>query len=134
MGGSPPPASLATPMLQVRKTREVFANFSRGFWLFPTKFQLFKKQYCSRAKDREIFEDLRLRGQGQGLDLRSQGQGLQNVSSRPRTFSRTPPLLIDKSCSSFVLTYDTVTNNKVFISGLAICVSLSNRFSLKLIS
>ena len=32
-----------------------------------------------------IFEDLKPRGQGQGLDLR--GQGLQNVSSR------TPPLL-----------------------------------------
>ena len=36
-------------------------------------------------------------GQGQGLDLRGQGQGLQNVSSRtssrPRTSSRTPPLL-----------------------------------------
>ena len=34
-----------------------------------------------------IFEDLRLRGQGQELDLRGQGQGLQNVSrgqGRPR--------------------------------------------------
>ena len=40
----------------------------------------------------KIFEDLRPRGQGQGLDLRGQGQGLQNVSSRPRTSSRTPPL------------------------------------------
>ena len=32
-----------------------------------------------------IFEDLR---------LRSQGQGLQNLSSRPRTSSRTPPLIV----------------------------------------
>ena len=32
-----------------------------------------------------IFEDLRLRGQGQGL---------QNLTSRPRTFSRTPPLIV----------------------------------------
>ena len=40
-------------------------------------------------EDRPIFEDLRPRGQGQGLDLRGQGhgQGLQNLSSR------TPPLL-----------------------------------------
>ena len=53
----------------------------------PTKFQQFKKKYCPRAEDRAIFEDLRPRGQGQGLDLRGQGQGLQNVSSR------TPPLL-----------------------------------------
>ena len=37
-------------------------------------------------KNWPIFEDLRSRGQGQGLDLRGQGQGLQNVSSR------TPPL------------------------------------------
>ena len=35
----------------------------------------------------------RPRGQGQGLDLRGQGQELENVSSRPRTSSRTPPLL-----------------------------------------
>ena len=41
---------------------------------------------CPRAEDRPIFEDLRSRGQGQGLDLR--GQGLQNVSSR------TPPLVM----------------------------------------
>ena len=76
----------------------VFANFLRGFWRFPTKFQQFKKLCCPRAEDRAIFEDLRLQGQGQGLDLRGQGQGqgLQNVSSRtssrPRTSSKTPPL------------------------------------------
>ena len=35
-----------------------------------------------------------LRPRGQGLDLRGQGQGLQNVSSRPKTSSRTPPLVI----------------------------------------
>ena len=40
------------------------------------------------------FEASRPRPQGQGLDLRGQGQGLQNVSSRPRTSSRTPPLVI----------------------------------------
>ena len=40
-----------------------------------------------------VFGDLRPRGQGQGLDLRGQGQGLQNVSSRPRTSSKTPLLL-----------------------------------------
>ena len=39
---------------------------------------------CPQAEDRPIFEDLRPRGQGQGLDLRGQGQGLQNVRGRPR--------------------------------------------------
>ena len=93
-GGPPAILPLATPMLQVRKTKKVLAIFPRGFWRLPTKFQLFKKQCCPRAEDRAIFEDLRLRGQGQGLDLRGQGQGLQNVSSRPRTSSRAPPLII----------------------------------------
>ena len=36
-------ARLAKPMLQLRKTKKVFANFPRGFWRFPTKFQRFKK-------------------------------------------------------------------------------------------
>ena len=69
------------------KQKKVFANFPRGFWRFSTKFQRFKKLSCPRAKDRAIFKDLRL-----------WGQGLQNVSSRtssrPRPSSRTPPLVI----------------------------------------
>ena len=36
-------ARLAKPMLQLRKTKKVFANFPRGFWRFPTKLQRFKK-------------------------------------------------------------------------------------------
>ena len=36
-------ARLAKPMLQLRKTKKLFANFSRAFWRFPTQFQLFKK-------------------------------------------------------------------------------------------
>ena len=35
--------SLATPMLQLRKAKKVFANFPWGFWRFPTKFRRFKK-------------------------------------------------------------------------------------------
>ena len=52
-------------------------------------------KYCAVLEPRTytvaIFEDLKLRGQG--LDIRGQDQGLQNVSSRPRTSSRTPPLV-----------------------------------------
>ena len=59
---------------QLRDTKKVFANFPRDFWRFPRKFQRFKKKCCPRTKDRAIFEEFRL-----------QGQGLQNVSSRPRT-------------------------------------------------
>ena len=71
--------------------------FQKNFQAISTKkhfpkcfsmFKQFKKYCCPRAEDRPIFEDLRPRGQGQGLDL--QGQGLRNVSSR------TPPLLMSK--------------------------------------
>ena len=80
-------------------------TFSKKIFKRFTKFQQFKKQCCPRAEDRPIFEDLRPRGQGQGLDLRGQdqGQGLQNVSSRtssrPRTSSRTPPLIRFLKCT-----------------------------------
>ena len=57
-------------------------TFSKKFFKRYTKFQQFKKYCCPRAEDRPIFED-----------LRSRGQGLQNLSSRPRTSSRTPPLV-----------------------------------------
>ena len=50
---------------------------SKTFFRRSTKFLQFKKYCCPRAKDRAIFEDLRLRGQGH-----------QNVSSR------SPPLLL----------------------------------------
>ena len=43
LGGSLSPLPLPTHMLQVRKTKKVFANFPLGFWRFITKFQLFKK-------------------------------------------------------------------------------------------
>ena len=79
--------------LQLRKTKKVYANFSQGFWRFPKQFQRYKNECCPRAEDRTIFEDLKLRGQG--LDLR--GQGHQNVSSRPKMFSKTSPLTMAMS-------------------------------------
>ena len=77
-------------------------NFFSGVFQLKTSSKIFfqaiykistiQKKCCPRAEDRAIFEDLRPRGQG--LDLRGQGQGLQNVSSRPRTSSRTPHLCL----------------------------------------
>ena len=61
-------------------------TFSKKIFKRFTKFKQFKKYCCPRAEDRPIFKDLRPRG-----------QGLQNVSSRtssrPKTSSRTPPLV-----------------------------------------
>ena len=48
----------------IEENKNAFANFSRGFWRFPTKFQRFKKWCCPRAEDWAIFQDLRLLGQG----------------------------------------------------------------------
>ena len=60
-----------------KKKKKVFTKIFQALHKILT-FQ--KIVLSSRAEDRPIFEDLRPRGQGQGLDLR--GQGLQNVSSR----------------------------------------------------
>ena len=60
--------------------------FQKIFQALNKTLTIQKLVLCPRAEDRPIFEDLRPRGLGQGLDLR--GQGLQNVSSR------TPPVLI----------------------------------------
>ena len=80
-----------------------------------------QKYCCPRAEDRTIFEDLRLRDQGQRLDLRGQGQGLQNVSSRtplrPRTSSRTPPSVV--SCTPGI-------SNKQFLK-FCWCYRLASR-------
>ena len=45
IGGEPGPLppSLATSLLQVKKTKKVFSNFPQGFRRFTTKFQLFEK-------------------------------------------------------------------------------------------
>ena len=85
---------------QKKSLQKFFQAFSSKKCLLKIFFQAIykistiQKKCCPRAEDRAIFEDLRPRGQGQGLDLRGQGQGLQNMSSRPRTSSRTPPLTI----------------------------------------
>ena len=57
---------------------------------------------------------MRPRGQGQGLDLRGQGQGLQNLSSRPRTSSRTPPLIMGQHpCGYALLGMGSLARNEI---------------------
>ena len=83
-----------TKIFQAISTKK---RFPKNFSSAPQSFNNLKNTAVQKillsknTADRPIFEDLRPRGQG--LDLRGQGQGLQNVSSRPRTSSRTPPLL-----------------------------------------
>ena len=80
-----------TKIFQAISTKK---RFPKNFSSASQNFNNSKNSARPRAEDRPIFEDLRPRDQGQGLDLRGQGQGLQNLSSRPRTSSRTPPLPI----------------------------------------
>ena len=82
--------------LQLTKTKKGLRKFSARSLAFSNKISTVERIVLSSSRGQSIFEDLRLRGQGQGLDLRGQGQELQNMSSRtssrPRTFSRTSPL------------------------------------------
>ena len=85
-----------TKIFQAISTKKRFPN---NFSSAPQNFNIPKNSAVFRGLEAffedlrpgiPIFEDLRPRGQGQGLDLRGQGQGqgLQIVSSR------TPPLLV----------------------------------------
>ena len=93
-----------SPQKKKKRSSQKFFKRSPQKNVFQKNFQALhkiltiQKKLLSSSLGHPIFEDLRPRGQGQGLDLRGQGQGLQNVSSRtssrPRTSSRTPPLII----------------------------------------
>ena len=69
------------------ENKKGFRKFSARFLAFSYKMLTVQKIVLSSNRGQIIFEDLRLRGQGQKLALRGQGQRLQNVSSR------TPPLI-----------------------------------------
>ena len=79
-------------------------------------FQPIKNQCCPRVEDRTFSRTStgRLRGQGRELELQDQGQVLKIVSSRtssrPRTFSRTPPLT-----RNYVIICDVNSFLRVFI-------------------
>ena len=87
-----------SPKKKKKRSSQKFFRRSPQKNVFQKNFQALhkiltiQKKLLSSSRGHPIFEDLRPRGQG--LDLRGQGQGLQNVSSRPRTSSRTPPLII----------------------------------------
>ena len=73
--------------------KKVFADFPQGFWRFPTKFQRFKNSAVLEPRTGKFSRTRGFEAKDFKMCPRGQGQGLQNVSSRPRTSSRTPPLL-----------------------------------------
>ena len=70
------------------------------------KILTIQKIVLSSSRGQDNFRGLEASRPRPRLDLRGQGQGLQNLSSRtssrPRTSSRTPPLITDmRQCSVF---------------------------------
>ena len=83
--------------LQIFQAISTKKGFPKNFSSAPQNFNNSKNSAVLKPifEDRPIFEDLRPRGQGQGL---------QNVSSRPRMSSRTPPLLVIAEWTLFAST------------------------------
>ena len=52
----------------IAENKKGIYKFSARFLAFSDKISTVQKKCCPRAEDRAIFEDLRLRGQGQGLE------------------------------------------------------------------
>ena len=72
---------------------------------FPKNFSTAPRNF-NNSKNSAVLEPRTgqfSRTRGQGLDLRGQGQGFQNVSSRPRTSSRTPPLPVCTWCKMLMM-------------------------------
>ena len=67
----------------LQKQKKGLQKFSARLLAFSNKILTIQQIVLPRAEDRAIFENLRLRG-----------QGLQNVSSKLRTSSRTPPVVL----------------------------------------
>ena len=76
----------------ISKKKKVFTNIFQAISTkkrFPKNFSSALQNF-NNSKNSAVLEPRT----GQFLRTRGQGQGLQNVSSRPRTSSRTPPLII----------------------------------------
>ena len=70
-------------IFRIRKRNNELTDYQICCLLFGCFFLTIQKQCCPLANDRTFSRTCRLRGQYQGLE---------NVSLRPRTSSRTPPL------------------------------------------
>ena len=101
-GGRPAWLSLCS---NCGKQKKVFANFPRGFWRFPTKFQWFKKIVLSSSRGQGNFRGPKAsRPRAKDLRLRGQGQGLENVSSR--TSLEAKDVLKDSTSDSNLIFYN----------------------------
>ena len=82
-------------MLQLLKTKRFLQIFREVSGVFQQNFNGSKNSAVLEPRTGQFS---RTKGfEAKAKDLRLRGQGLQNVSSRPRTSSRTPPLLNNDS-------------------------------------
>ena len=86
--GGPALFLLAYAYAPVEENKKGVCKFSARFLAFSNEISTFQKIVQPRAEDRAIFEDLRLRGQGQGLE-----------ASRPRP--RTSKCVLEDSTSAY---------------------------------
>ena len=99
------PRTKDTSASALQKKKGLHKNFSgdlkkKIFFLAISTKKRFPKNFSSAPQNFNISKNSAVLEPRTGqssrtwdLDLRGQGQGLQNVSSRPRTSSRTPPLI-----------------------------------------
>ena len=66
--GGPAPPPLAYAYALSEENKKSVRKFSARFLAFSNEISTVQKKCCPRAEDRAIFEDLRLRGEGQGLE------------------------------------------------------------------
>ena len=105
LGRTPAPPPLAYAYAPSEENKKVFANFPARFLAFSNEISTVQKIVLSSSRGQAIFEDLRLRDQGQGLE-----------ASRPR--SRTSKCVLeakdvleDSTSATFVLKFKDFLKN-----------------------
>ena len=105
---SPKKKKIFTKIFQAISTKKPFPkNFSSA----PQNFNYSKNTAVLEPRTGQFS-----RTRGQGLDLRGQGQGLQNLSSRPRTSWRTPPLIFTLAIKFDCLFFTFFQSFHLFVS------------------
>ena len=104
-GAGPPAPPLGYAYAPSEENKTSVRKFSARFLAFSNEISTVQQIVLSSSRGQGNFRGLE--ASRPRLDLRSQGQGLQNVSSRtssrPRTSSRTPPLVFNTLIKLFII-------------------------------
>ena len=128
-GGFPSPSPFGYAYAPIEENKKGLRKFSARFLAFSNKISTVQKIVLSSS-----------RGQGNFRGLEASRPRIQNLSSKPRTSSRTPPLVANtssfaagKSCRSWIMISASISNGrkkeKKFLQ-IASLVSLQRRLCL----